>query len=961
MAAPIEIQNLVNRFTLHRKEYEHPSYGETETRREFIDPMFKALGWDIDNEEGNAESYKDVVHEDAIRIGTAIKAPDYSFRIGGTRKFFLEAKKPFINVKSDPSPAFQLRRYAWSDSLPLSIVTNFAELAVYDGRFKPVKSDKASKARTLYFTCEEYLEKWDEIAAIFSRAAVLKGAFDKYSESTRRKKGTSEVDEEFLEDIERWRANLAKNLALRNVDLTTRDLNFAVQRIIDRIIFLRIAEDRGIEDYGRLLGSINGDRIYKRLGQLFHAADDRYNSGIFHFTPDKSRREPPDEFTLSLKLDDNILRDMITGLYYPDSPYVFNVITADILGHVYEQFLGKVITLTAGHRAKVEEKPEVKKSGGVFYTPTYIVNYIVQQTIGKLLDGKTPTHAAKLKILDPACGSGSFLLGAYQYLLDWHLRWYMENESSKHKKQIYQDQRGVWRLTIAQRKQILLNNIYGVDIDSQAVEVTKLSLLLKVLEGATRDVLERQKKLFHERALPDLGNNIKCGNSLIGSDFYRGQQLSLVDDEDRRRINAFDWDGKDGFRTIMKAGGFDAVIGNPPYIFVREQIRNEERAYFASVFKLGWEKQNTFMLFMEVLLKLLNKNALGGFIVPNSWLTIESGKLLRQEFTNRLCLLADLNYAVFKKVSMEPSIFVLSGSRTREKLMVLSATNREEFVQKAPTKINRSAVVTSAGRFIVSEDMNVMPIVRRIGEQSIPLGDAFDVRTGLQAYEKGKGTPKQTAAEVKSHVFDRAGREDDNSYRYLEGRDVGRFRLSWSNMWMQYGPWLAQPREIGLFSRPRILIREITAPLPYCICAVFVADSFLNNKSILNVLHQQDSALHLKALACVLNSRLMSLVYKSTAVKSARKLFPKIVIKNLREFPIPAVWYDPSGGVDRLAAMADHIDTLKRKANNAKSPHEKNLLEREVDATDCEIDAIVYQMYGLTLSEIRLVDAATQP
>src|SRR5438034_7086354 len=475
MGVPTEIRELTERFERHTTASRTPHSTQPQLRRYFLDPFCKALGWDIDNEQGYAEAYKDVIHEDAIKVGEATKAPDYCFRIGGARKFFLEAKKPAVDIKNDVSPAFQLRRYAWTTKLPLSILSDFEEFAVYDCRVKPDQNDSAAVARILYIPCTEYAERWDEIASVFSRDAVLKGAFDKFAECTKAKRGTADVDDEFLKTIEGWRANLARNLALRNPKLTQRELNFAVQRIIDRMIFLRICEGRGIEDYGRLQALTNGDRIYPRLAQQFEQADDRYNSGLFHFKSEKDRHEAPDELTLNLDLDDKLLRDILKSLYYPECPYVFSALSADILGQVYEQFLGKVIRLTEGHRAVVEEKPEVKKAGGVYYTPTYIVEYIVQQTVGKLLDevmgsatvpvaasgvppeasqgvarsdaeasrrdaaqsardARAPLDArsasrilnrlSKLRILDPACGSGSFLLGAYEFLLQWHLDFY---------------------------------------------------------------------------------------------------------------------------------------------------------------------------------------------------------------------------------------------------------------------------------------------------------------------------------------------------------------------------------------------------------------------------------------------------------------------------------------------------------------------------------------------------------
>lgn len=482
MSVPDAVVELVERFARNRDQYLNPAYNETQVRREFLDPFFKALGWDVDNRSGYAQQYKDVVHEDAIKVGLNARAPDYSFRVGGQRKFFVEAKKPAVNLRDDPAPAFQLRRYAWSAKLPLSVLTDFQELAVYDGRVKPAASDKPGVARTLYVPYEHYEKRWDEIAEVFSKEAVYQGSFDRYAESTKLKKGTAEVDKAFLGEIELWRDTLARNIALRNPALSQRELNFAVQVTIDRIIFLRICEDRGIEAYGRLQSLLGGNDVYGRLKQLFWEADQRYNSGLFHFADERGRAGYADRLTPGLAIDDRVLKDIVKRLYYPESPYEFSVLPADILGQVYEQFLGKVIRLTAGHRAVVEDKPEVKKAGGVYYTPTYIVDYIVERTVGHLLEGKTPKTAAELRILDPACGSGSFLIGAYQYLLDWHREWYVEHSPDKHRKELYQGPSGDWHLTSGEKKRILLNNIYGVDIDAQAVETTKLSLLLKVLE-----------------------------------------------------------------------------------------------------------------------------------------------------------------------------------------------------------------------------------------------------------------------------------------------------------------------------------------------------------------------------------------------------------------------------------------------------------------------------------------------
>lgn len=236
MSCPDEVVRLVERFDRNREAYTSGSYNETQLRREFIDPLFIQLGWDVNNEKGWAEAYKDVVHEDSIKVGGSTKAPDYCFRIGGARKFFLEAKKPSVNLKDDIPAAFQLRRYAWSAKLPLSILTDFEEFAVYDCRVKPHQNDKPSTARTKYLKFDKYTDEWEWISGIFSREAILQGSFDKYAASKKRKRGTAEVDDAFLKEIEHWRDLLARNIALRNKNLSRRDLNYAVQRTIDRII-----------------------------------------------------------------------------------------------------------------------------------------------------------------------------------------------------------------------------------------------------------------------------------------------------------------------------------------------------------------------------------------------------------------------------------------------------------------------------------------------------------------------------------------------------------------------------------------------------------------------------------------------------------------------------------------------------------------------------------------------------
>ncbi|MCK9500020.1 MAG: type I restriction enzyme HsdR N-terminal domain-containing protein, partial [Bacteroidales bacterium] len=368
-----KIKSLVQRFDEQKEFYKQADYNETQTRRDFIDPFFKALGWDVDNENGYAESYREVIHEDRVKVGGATKAPDYSFRlVGGKRLFFLEAKKPSVDIKEDINPAYQIRRYGWSAKMPISVITDFEEFSIYDCTKKPKPTDKASNSRIKYLQYTEYVSEFDFLWDTFSKEKVLKGSFDKYIGNDKNKKGTSTVDNEFLLSLDKWRVDLAMNIALRNKDITEDELNFVVQNIIDRIIFLRIAEDRSVEPYGDLKTDIKSGNFYNNLIYRFNRADQKYNSGLFDFEKDNISNK--------IIVDNKLIKEIISELYYPVCPYEFSVLSVEILGSAYEQFLGKTISLTKGGRARIEEKPEVKKAGGVYYTPQYIVDYIVKNT-----------------------------------------------------------------------------------------------------------------------------------------------------------------------------------------------------------------------------------------------------------------------------------------------------------------------------------------------------------------------------------------------------------------------------------------------------------------------------------------------------------------------------------------------------------------------------------------------------
>ncbi|MCX6145157.1 MAG: type I restriction endonuclease [Ignavibacteriales bacterium] len=1003
MTTPKEIVKLVERFDHNRDQYLSGKYNEAQLRQEFVNPFFAALGWDIENRLGYAEPYKEVIHEDAIKIGSATKAPDYAFRIGGTRKFFVEAKNPSVNLKEDATPAFQLRRYAWSAKLPLSILTDFEEFVIYDCRTKPLSSDKASTARVQYLTYKEYIPKWETIASVFSKESVLKGSFDKYADSARGKKGTAEVDDAFLKEIESWRELLAKNIALRNPKLSQPELNFAVQRTIDRIIFLRICEDRGIEPYGRLQSLVNGEHIYRRLYEQFYRADEKYNSGLFHFEAEKGRPELLDELTPHLHIDDKPLKEILANLYYPDSPYEFSVLPADILGQVYEQFLGKVIRLTAGHQAKVEEKPEVKKAGGVYYTPTYIVDYIVKNTVGRLLDpeppllvgegevgkrkaakpitgvGKliepepsppsqggdkeavsskqlakplTPKEASKLRILDPACGSGSFLIGAYQYLLNWHRDWYEKDGAEKHATgktaEIFRGPGGEWRLTTAERKRILLNNIYGVDIDSQAVEVTKLSLLLKVLEGENEQTISQQLKMFHERALPDLGSNIKCGNSLIGPDFYEGKQLSLLDDEEKNRINVFDW--KSEFKEIMDAGGFDAVIGNPPY---GVPFSPQELGYLSVKYKKAAKFPDSYCYFIIKSVDILRLKGAVSMIVPNTFCDLENCDDFRKWLLTE-CMLGEIWQTgwAFKSAIVDTLVFRITRQTARGALEVtIKIGNRsykrllQEFTENDLAKID----------YRNTPDNQI--ILRKVTKDSIQCGSLCTIKAGVKMYEKGKGIPPQSDKTLQERPYSKKGKQPKGWKPLYRGEHVSRYALSTTDEFVEYGPWLAAPRSVELFAGQKILMRRTDDKLRACL----ESDSAIcvNSCHVIRLKEGSPGSYSPHYLLGIFNCRLLQRIFELQNPQMVQKVFAEIKVIYVERLPIRAIDFsNPSDKSrhDKMVQLVEQMLSLHKQLPAAKTEQEKTVIQRQIEATDKQIDALVYELHDLTKEEIAIVE-----
>ncbi len=853
------ISELVSRFADQYDSYKNADYNETLTRRDFIDPFFKALGWDMDNTQGYAESYREVIHEDKVKIGRATKAPDYAFRLaGGKRLFFVEAKKPSVEIKDNGLAAYHLRRYGWSAKLPISIITNFEEFAIYDCTIKPKISDKASTARIKHLLFRDYEKEFDFIWEIFGKERVLKGGLDKFVQNDTHKKGTATVDKEFLKLLDEWRKYLAISIALNNNQLNEEELNFAVQQTIDRIIFLRISEDRGVEPYGALKNALQGE-YYKNLFKIFQEASEKYNSSLFDFEKDGISSE--------LKIDNKVIKTIISELYYPESPYEFSVLSVEILGSAYEQFLGKVIRITPAHHVKIEEKPEVRKAGGVYYTPQYIVEYIVKNTVGNLIEGKAPKEISKIKILDPACGSGSFLLEAYQYLLNYHKDYYSKTiEKSKGKKGNPLTPDG--NLTTAEKKRILTNNIFGVDLDVNAVEVTKLSLLLKCMEGETEASIETQLRLFNERVLPDLDDNIKSGNSLIDTDFYD----SHIDFGEEKKIKPFNW--QRNFPEVFKQGGFDTVIGNPPYVMLQNLERREIFDYALKKFESAKYKIDTYQIFIEQSVKLLKEHGLVGLITPNTFLKNIHSEPLRKFILNH-CAIKEIllfNYSVFSQASVDTCIVIFEKSESNKKNKLIVKRAKPDFLIKQIAKLKQSQFEKNErSDFNLTVSSRDFDVLNKISKYSKNLGAYCNVYFGIQTFDRKKYVSSIKKSEKYEPVID--------------GEHIEPYYLRPVTEYLNYIPSAIKSggRET-VYRQDRICIRQIgTTPI-----ATLVPANIFALNTVYNVnLKERDTA-DIKFLLGVINSSITKFFWRKNH-SDEKKTFPKIKKEAICSIPIPII------------------------------------------------------------------------
>lgn len=673
-----QLKVLVNAFQKEYPIYKTPMYSEAQLRIDFLNPLLKTFGWDVDNENTKSQFLRDVIQEESIDVeeedSITKKNPDYSLRIQGTRKLFVEAKKVSIDLNKSNRPAFQTRRYGWNGNLGISILTNFELLAVYDCRYKPNAQDPASVARYQSFRYTDFLPNFEELYQLLSFQSVSSGFVDEYF--SLKQKETTPFDDYFLNQIENWRQNLANEVISNNEGFNNEDINFLIQRLLNRIVFLRICEDREIEKFETL----KKIKSYDELKALFILSDKKYNSGLFDFIED--------HFSLNINLKSEILIDIFNELYYPQSPFDFSVVDPTILSQIYERYLGSKIAIVNENQISIVEEPEVAASSGVVPTPKLIVQNIVKETFASLFEGKTLDQILNLKLADICCGSGTFLISIYDYLYERITLEYVE-AGINDPELIYQRFDGSYQLTLKGKHQILISNVFGVDINPYAVEVSKFSLLLKLLEGENSGSITNYLSKYKQKVLPNLDGNIKCGNSLIDNSYFQFQPEAIDDNELLFKIKPFNW--KEEFNFLQKKNGFDAIVGNPPYVRIQNIVRfsEEEIKFFQnSISGYSVAEADTFdkyYLFIQRAISLLNENGILGYIVPHKFFIIKGGQALRKYISSQASIFKIIHFGVTQ---------VFPNRSTYTAILILDKKERAQFFFK---RIHRIASELSSG------------------------------------------------------------------------------------------------------------------------------------------------------------------------------------------------------------------------------------------------------------------------
>jgi type I restriction-modification system DNA methylase subunit len=981
------VRELVNKFEANRPYFKSNQFDETSTRTQFLDPFFSALGWDMADKAGKGP-FADVLRERSVYGEVAgarvLLKPDYTFRVGGQPQICVEAKRPSADV-DDQDSIFQIKNYAWNQSLSAGILTNFDQLRVLATRIQPaLKRPWEGDLTKLHLSLGSYVDSFEDIWEVLSYDAVTRGGLARQAVAALGKTPGQRVDRAFLADLERWRLSIARDLA-KSTALQGWELTEISQRLLDRLVFIRVCEDRHIEPKPLLKRVLGASQPRSELQEITQRLNVQYNGTLF-------KEHPADTAPVS----DELLRTIIRTLYPPDSPYRFDVINVEILGTIYERFLGSEIVRTGPKQVRAENRPEVRKAGGVYYTPQWIVDEIVSMAVEPVVAGKSPIQLAKVKILDPACGSGSFLIGAFDRIVREYEAYYTAHPTvSPRDHYLRADRRR--RLTERKRAQILVDNIFGVDVDPQAVEVTMMSLYLKALEGEDSASISNQRaaqtSLLQAALLPPLDRNIVCGNTLVSADSFQ-MELGGLETEELRRLNPFDWnDPAYRLRDVVRGGGFDAVIGNPPYFSVDATYgrKHPMLGYLKSQYPQVWQDKTDILFYFLAKAIQLSKRYVA-FIVSRAFLEAYKAAKLRQTIATTapaIELIDFQGFRVFADASISTAILLLdkteanASRKTDVRRLATSEASAESVMAgihdgSAPFERFETSL-SQAGDpwFLVPESEREITALMDQGRPT--LKDVALVGQGMQTGENDAftitrkmadsfGVPEQLLkprvrnSDVDRYSFD----ERDELLLYLEEvleykllptgvrsilEQPARKRALMSRaayergdcLWWRYTWPLHQER----YGDPRLICPYRASNNRFALDGHFDVLSLTDTTVIFPNLDRKESPKYWLGL---LNSRTLTYRMRRLAKLTGAGMY-EYFWNAVEKLPMRTIDFGSGPDVKAHALIVGLVDELVQLAGSLrreKSPNQRSQLRRRFDAADKRLEGQVLNLYGIS-------------
>ncbi len=844
--AKSQIQKLIEKYERVAQERKIKSYNEAQTRNEFIEPLFEFLGWDM----RNLATENEVTTEENVSGGRV----DLAFRLGNIPVFFLEAKAMKVDL-DEWKWAEQAINYSWNKSVTWAVLTDFESIKIFNAEIPP---KSISQNLFIEIKCQDFINRFDQLWLLskesFEQKALYKEA-QKWGKLTQRK----QVGEKLFEDLMSWRILLTKDFKKQNI-LTNEELDEGVQRILDRLIFIRTAEDRKIEP-NVLIGILRGGKAnqYRQIVKVFRNFDDGFNSKLF-----------APHYCEEWKASDKVISEVIKGLYETKDGYRydFSIISADVLGGIYEQYLSFV----QGRKSEDKSKSK-RKSQGIYYTPKYIVEFIVKETLGEVLKKTKPKEISKIKVLDPACGSGSFLNAAYDRILE-----------------------SIGNQSLFTKFDILKDNIYGIDLDTQAVEIAQLNLLLKVLSQKTK--------------LPTLQHNLRVGNSLIA--------------EGDPKYKPFNFETE--FKEVLAQGGFDVIIGNPPYGAELQKIQQE---YFAKEYEIG--STDTAVLFIKRAIEFLRDGGRLGFIVPKALCFASNWQKIREYIWDDVETIIDCG-KVWKEVKLEQVVFIIEKGKKTTKYVSGKFVNGNLRIFGNIDKKDAKEF----GFFLNGVSESEIMIAKKIKANSITLNDI-----GVN----------QRGAILQKHISTIGDKEA------LGGAQVQRFGVNEIKGKIDSKKI---DNEQAFIKNNSILVQRIVAHIENPIDHIKITACIPENKNyiIVDTINQitLDSEIDRHVIWYLLNSKLMSwYAYRFIFGKAIRTM--QFDNPTTARLPIPTNIKDNQNALSKPIKELLNLGQELQKTSPNTDKH--NSLKRDIEKLDREIDEAIYKLYGLTVEEIKIIEESS--